>query len=63
MYMASNLLNNNRTKHMDLVYHLIRDLVNKGIIHLGYLRFEHNIGHHDPSFETTEAQLSSNMFM
>mmetsp|Transcript_40261 Transcript_40261/g.76979 ORF Transcript_40261/g.76979 Transcript_40261/m.76979 type:complete len:86 (+) Transcript_40261:3-260(+) len=43
MYMASNLVTNKRSKHIDLRYHLIRDFVNKGIISLEYISTEHNI--------------------
>lgn len=41
--MASNLVANTRSKHIDLRCHLIRDFINNGEISLEYINTEHNI--------------------
>eukprot|EP00241_Pyramimonas_parkeae_P008205 CAMPEP_0114270248 /NCGR_PEP_ID=MMETSP0058-20121206/27125_1 /TAXON_ID=36894 /ORGANISM="Pyramimonas parkeae, CCMP726" /LENGTH=170 /DNA_ID=CAMNT_0001388949 /DNA_START=1089 /DNA_END=1599 /DNA_ORIENTATION=+ len=43
MFMASNLVTNKRSKHIDLRYHMIRDYINKGIFRLEYISTDKNI--------------------
>lgn len=33
----------NKSKYIDLKYHLIRDYANKGIVKLEYISIEHNV--------------------
>jgi hypothetical protein len=40
---AQNIVNNNRTKHIDVKYHMIRDWISKGIFELFYIESSKNL--------------------
>jgi hypothetical protein len=42
-YLAQNEVNNNRSKHIDVRYHFIRDMVSKGRIRLDYVHTSTNL--------------------
>lgn len=39
---ANNEVNNKRTKHIDVRYHMVRDYINKGNVHIHWIKTKQN---------------------